>query len=122
MEIFRSRMRDDNIMFAEFDGDLESERSNMIEMMRVMETIGIVIDYPGLREMMQKGGELYGFRKWREGTVRDFARGTSGWSQWECREREILSRNSCIGDKAANEFMKNVREFIEIWGAQAVVE
>ena len=64
MEILQNRMRKDHIMFdyqhSRDPSSLCLEYCAMIEMMKIMETIGIAIDYPGVREM-QKDTKKFGF-------------------------------------------------------------
>ena len=124
-EIFRKRMRDDYIMFADRNTDLYWEREAIMEVMRVMETIGIVIDYPGVREMLQEESGNHGCSEQLLKDVRNVLRGTDDMFEWQCSPgtiMQILSWNSCIGDEETNKIVRNVQEFIEIWRAQITVK
>ena len=59
MKILQDRiMRKDHIMFG-YDRRF-LERSSMIQMMMIMETIGQMIDYPGVQEMVEKNRKWFG--------------------------------------------------------------
>ena len=94
-----------------------------LQMMGIMETIGIVIDYPGLREM-RKEGPMHKFLECLVVDVRQLLLGTdiADWSRGKWTMAQILSWNLCIGDKETNDIVKNVWEFIECQRAQVEVK
>ena len=121
MEILRNRMQEDHIMFSyNVKRDLYWEQEAIIEMMRIIESIGIVIDYPGLWKMSDQG-TTHGFSEHYVQDVRDHLLGIDDifkWGRGPGTVVQILSRNSCIGDDETNEIVKNIREFVKLWSAQ----
>ena len=119
MEILQNRMKKDHMMFAiHYGTPLCWERQAVMEVMWIMENIGIVIGYPGLQEMLQKLREKWKFSEQAQQKARDFLGGTDDFFEWECgirTVRELLSRNSCIGVTATEVIVQNFKTFIEIW-------
>ena len=125
MEILQNRMSDeDQIMFhvdySRNPSSLFLERSAIIQMMKIIETIGIVIDYPGVREMQKEAN--FGF-KYDMLQVQKLLEGTVEITEWHYnltsrrsdgtkRVEQELSRESCIGRQATNAIMVNVKVFV----------
>ena len=125
MEILRNRIKKDHIMFPDnfFMSPLSLEHRAVMGMMLIMETIGVEIGYPGVQAMMQKNGGWYGFWRFNKRQVQDLLVGTVDIRQLEYelydlydgKNRdlmEVLSRESCIGQKAADDVVENVQAFI----------
>ena len=114
------KMWDDYIMYDVHCGaPLYWERQAVMEVMWIMETIGFVIDYPGVQEMMRKPGLLDNAHQ----KARDFLHGTDDFFARECGNwtvRKVLSRDSCIGVTETQLIVQNIRKFVEVWRMGAV--
>ena len=119
MEILHNRMRDDYMMYDVHRGaPLHWEREAVMEVMWIMENIGIMIGYPGLQEMSQKLREPWKYSEQAQQKARDFLHGTDDFFEWECgvwTVRKLLSRNSCIGVTETEVIVQNVKNFIDVW-------
>ena len=115
MKILQNRMRDDYIMYDVHCGaPLYWERQAVMEVMWIMETIGFVIDYPGVQEMMRVPGLLDNAHQ----EARDFLHGTDDFFARECGNwtvMKVLSRASCIGVTETQLIMQNMEKFVEVW-------
>ena len=118
MKILQGRMRRDDIMFAYRVSDgLVREHQAVVEMMKILETIGMMIGYPGVQEMMQQNGKWFGFSRRTQQGVRKLLFGTADITQWQYQLQmrnlvQILSKDSCIGREATDEIVGNIRVFI----------
>ena len=132
MEILEKRMRKDHIMW-DYDNprgnpsSLSLERRALIQMMKIMETIGIVIAYPGLQKMQQRdrgvfGFCVFGFTQNNEEKVAQMLVGDTNIEvllQWQLdwydgmkSLMEVLSRDSCIGKEAKDDVEEIVETFL----------
>ena len=84
MKILQNRMQKDNIMFDHYlaSDPPSQERRAMIQMMRIIETIGIEIDYPGVQKM-QKKSTISGFWWYNRPQVQKLLAGTVNIRQLE---------------------------------------
>ena len=119
MEILHNRIRKDHMMFAvHYGAPLCWERQAVMEVIWIMENIGIVIGYPGLQEMSQKVREPWKYSQHAQQKARDFLLGNDDFFEWECgvwTVKRLLSRNSCIGVTATEVVVQNVKKFIDLW-------
>ena len=122
-KILQNRIRKDHIMFDYHHSinpsSLFLDRHAILQMMKIMETIGIEIDYPGVREMRKQKETAFGFSKYDVPQVQKLLDGTVNITEWEyCylsstkRVEQELSRESCIGKEATDKIMANLREFV----------
>ena len=103
---------------------LSTEHRAMNELMMILETIGIEINYPEV-QTLQNVACLFGFsEEWKgdQRKVRKLLRGKTDIMQWQyeymCGTKDLyqkLSRVLCIGRSAADDIVKNVQTFILIW-------
>ena len=125
MEILRNRMKkDDRIMFPWnlSSGPLSLEHSAMIQMMLIMETIGIAIGYPGVQEM-HKDYKSFGLSQDFEEQVQELLVGTVDITKWEYifldgtkkSLIEVLSLESCIGVTETQLIVQNIKKFVDVW-------
>ena len=132
MVIFDDRMRKDHIMWDYDDpradpSSLSWERKAFLEIMKIMETIGVVIAYPGLQEMQKvildsHGNRHFGFSQNNRRKVQEMLVCETNITvllQWEFdwyggrkSLMEVLSRDSCIGRKAKDDVVANVQTFV----------
>ena len=118
MKILQNRVRKDHIMFQ-----YGLERRALIEMMELMETIGIEIGYPGVQKM-QTERDYVKISPVIEQEVPELLSGDISIKQWQPVATvppivELLARDSCIGRKATDTVVDNVQDFVRIWDCKA---
>ena len=95
-------------------GELFSDQAAIERMMGLMETIAILIGYPGVQSMQEEAG-YFSVPWYIKEFVPELLDGTADVSVCPSNLEQVLRRDSCIGSDATDQIMENVREFIKIY-------